>query len=455
MSKILIENGTLLTVDPDDGVIAEGFLFLEDDLIEAVGEGEAPNSYRQTADEIIDAAGQIVMPGLINAHVHLQQSLVRGLADDRAVWDWVQNVAFPIYSEMNPEEVYLATLMGMVENIRSGATTTTDNQTVRSKAGNFEAAFRAARDSGIRYKLARGFNERGVPDQFMETSDEIIEDMTGLFETWHGREDGRLRLDFNPHTLYLVTEETMLRVNEKALDWGIGIHLHTAESEDELNTFVQETGMRHVEWLADRELLGPHFQLAHSVWLNDNEIENIAESGAVPVHNPVCNMFCGSGVSPVPQMLSMGIPVALGTDGQACNNGQEMMDTLKWAINVHKLNSRDAMILSPDQVIRLATGNGAHAYGLADKTGSLEPGMKADLIIVDLGDSRMTVPTLNLPSLLVNFARAEDVVTTIVDGEILMRDKKMLCLDEDELVKEFKLARGGLLERVGISDPVH
>lgn len=455
MSKILIENGTLLTVDPNDGVIAEGFLFLEDDLIEAVGEGEAPNSYRQTADEIIDAAGQIVMPGLINAHVHLQQSLVRGLADDRAVWDWVQNVAFPIYSEMNPEEVYLATLMGMVENIRSGATTTTDNQTVRSKAGNFEAAFRAARDSGIRYKLARGFNERGVPDQFMETSDEIIEDMTGLFETWHGREDGRLRLDFNPHTLYLVTEETMLRVNEKALDWGIGIHLHTAESEDELNTFVQETGMRHVEWLADRELLGPHFQLAHSVWLNDNEIENIAESGAVPVHNPVCNMFCGSGVSPVPQMLSMGIPVALGTDGQACNNGQEMMDTLKWAINVHKLNSRDAMILSPDQVIRLATSNGAHAYGLADKTGSLEPGMKADLIIVDLGDSRMTVPTLNLPSLLVNFARAEDVVTTIVDGEILMRDKKMLCLDEDELVKEFKLARGGLLERVGISDPVH
>jgi 5-methylthioadenosine/S-adenosylhomocysteine deaminase len=451
----LIENGSLITVNLRDEIFPEGYLLIEDDLIAAVVKGKPLDSIRSQAHEIIDATGQIVMPGLINSHVHLQQSLVRGLADDRAVWDWVQNVAFPIYGEMNPEEVYLATLMGMVENIRSGGTTTTDNQTVRSKARNFEAAFQAARDSGIRYKLARGFNERGVPDQFIETADEIIEEMTWLYEAWHGQENGRLRLDFNPHTLYLVTEETMLRVNEKALEWGIGIHLHTAESEDELKMFVQETGLRHVEWLADRELLGPHFQLAHSVWLNGDEIEKIAESGAVPVHNPVCNMFCGSGVSPVPQMLTKKIPVAMGTDGQACNNGQEMMDTLKWAINVHKLNSMDAMILSPEQVIQMATSNGAYAFGLADQIGSLEPGKKADLIIVDLDDPRLTVPTLSLPSLLVNFARAEDVVTTIVDGKILMRDKELLVLDEELLRTEFKHARSKLLERAGILDPVH
>jgi 5-methylthioadenosine/S-adenosylhomocysteine deaminase len=450
MSVLLIEKGHLLPGNAFGAEIPSGFILIEDDLINCVSKGDPSEQIRNQADEIIDASGQIVMPGLINAHVHLQQSLVRGLADDRSVWDWVQNVAFPVYGEMNPEEVYLATLIGMVENIRSGATTTTDNQTVRSRAGNFEAAFRAAKDSGIRYKLARGFNERGVPDQFIETADEIIEDVTGLYETWHGAENGRLRLDFNPHTLYLVTEETMLKVNKKALEWGIGIHLHTAESEDELKMFVQETGMRHVEWLAYHELLGPHFQLAHSVWLNDDEIEKIAESGAVPVHNPVCNMFCGSGVSPVPKMLSMNIPVAMGTDGQACNNGQEMMDTLKWAINVHKLNSRDAMILSPEQVIQMASRNGAFAFGLPEQIGSLEPGKKADLIIIGLDDPRMTVPTLNLPSLLVNFARAEDVVTTIVDGKILMRDKEILFLDEEDLVKEFKQARAGLLKRTRI-----
>jgi len=450
MPRLLVEKGYLLTGNASGAEIPSGYILIEDDLITCVSGSEAPDEIRNQADEIIDASGQIVMPGLINAHVHLQQSLVRGLADDREVWDWVQNVAFPIYSAMSNEEVYLATMVGMIENIRSGATAVTDNQTVRSRAGNFEAGFRAGQDSGIRYKLARGFNERGVPDQFIETQDEIIADMTGLYETWHGQENGRLRLDFNPHTLYLVTEKTLLRANEIALEWGIGVHLHTAESQDELSMFAEETGMHHVEWLADRELLGPHFQLAHSVWLTESEINSIAESGAVPVHNPVCNMFCGSGVSPVPQMLAAGIPVAMGTDGQACNNGQEMMDTLKWTINVHKLNSRNANIISPEQVIQLATKNGSKAFGLPDQIGSLEEGKKADLIIVDLADPRMTTPTLNLPSLLVNFAKKEDVVTTIVDGKVLMKDRKILFLDEGDLIKDFKNARAGLLDRVGI-----
>jgi len=441
----------VLTVNLNNDVFQKGYLHIEDDRIVNVADGDAPDTIRSQADEIIDASGQIVMPGLINAHVHLQQTLVRGLADDREVWDWVQNVAFPVYGEMAEEEVYLATMVGIIENIRSGATATTDNQTVRSQPGNFDASFRAAKTSGIRYKLARGFNERGVPEQFIETTESIIEDMTRLYETWHGQENERLRLDFNPHTLYLVTEETLIQAQEKALEWGIGIHLHTAESQEELDKFYQETGLRHVEWLADRELLGPHFQLGHAVWLNDEEIEKIAKSGAIPVHNPVCNMFCGSGVSPVPQMLDAGIPVAMGTDGQACNNGQEMIDTFKWVANLHKLNSRDAMVLAPEQIIQMSCRNGAYAFGQPDSIGSLEIGKKADVIIVDLGDPRMTMPTLSMPSLLVNFARAEDVVTTIVDGEILMRDREILVLDEDELFTEFSAVRANLLARVGIT----
>jgi 5-methylthioadenosine/S-adenosylhomocysteine deaminase len=451
MPGLLIENGILLTVNPSDDIFHNGYLLIEADRIIAVGDGHAQDSIRSQANEVIDASGQIVMPGLINSHVHLQQTLVRGLADDRAVWDWVQNVAFPVYGAMAENEVYLATMVGIVENIRSGTTTTTDNQTVRSLPGNFDAAFRAAKESGIRYKLARGFNERGVPEKFLETTESIIEDMTRLYELWHGQENGRLRLDFNPHALYLVTENTLMKVQEKALEWGIGIHLHTAETEQETEMFFQETGLRHVEWLADRDLLGPHFQLAHAVWLNDFEIDAIAESGAVPVHNPVCNMFCGSGVSPVPQMLNLGVPIAIGTDGQACNNGQEMIDTLKWVANVHKLNSRDAMILSPEQVIQMACRYGAHAYGQPDQIGSLEPGKKADVILVDMGSSRLTMPSLSLPSLLVNFARGEDVVTTIVDGKILMRDREILFLDEYELTREFSIARAGLLKRIGLN----
>lgn len=354
MPGLLIENGFVLTVNENDDAFQEGYLYIDDDRITAVAEGATPESIRSQAGEIIDAAGQIVMPGLVNAHVHLQQSLVRGLADDREVWDWVQNVAFPIYGAMNETEVYLATMVGMIENIRSGATATTDNQTVRSRPGNFDAAFRAAKESGIRYKLARGFNERGVPEQFIETAESLMEDMTRLYESWHGGENGRLRLDFNPHTLYLVTENTLLQANEKAHEWGIGIHLHTAESQYELDKFAAETGMRHVEWLTDRELLGPHFQLAHAVWLTEREIEQIAAAGASTVHNPVCNMFCGSGVSPVPQMLAAGIPVAMGTP-KATHVERSQME-LGQFLQMLKFENRSKLEELPDILTRGRNG---------------------------------------------------------------------------------------------------
>lgn len=451
MSNLLIENGYVLTVNINHDAFPVGYVYIEADRIVTVAEGSAPDSIRSQVDEIIDADGQIVMPGLVNAHVHLQQSLVRGLADDREVLDWVYNVAFPVYGAMTEHEVYLATLVGAVENIRSGATATTDNQTVRSHPGNFDAAFRAGQESGIRYKLARGFNERGVSEQFIETTESIMDDMTRLYETWHGQADGRLRLDFNPHDVLFITEKTLRVAHQKAQEWDIGIHLHTAETQEEIDLFCKETGMRHVEWLADREFLGPNFQMAHAVWLNEQEIEQVAASGASTVHNPVCNMFCGSGVSPVPQMLEAGIPVAMGTDGQACNNGQEMLDTFKWVMNLHKVHAMDAKALTPEQVIQMACHHGAYAFGQPDQIGSLEPGKKADVILVDMDTYRLVTPSLSMPSLLVNFGRADDVSTTIVDGQILMRDKKILVLDEEQLLSEFRQARTALLEGIGIA----
>jgi 5-methylthioadenosine/S-adenosylhomocysteine deaminase len=289
-----------------------------------------------------------------------------------------------------------------------------------------------------------------VLDQFIETTEEIIEDMARLYETWHGQEDGRLRLDFNPHDLYFVTEKTMLIAQEKALEWGIGIHLHTAETEEEIDLFYKETGMRHVEWLADRELLGPYFQLAHSVWVTSDEIDQIAQSRAVVVHNPVSNMFLNDGVAPVSDMLDVGIPIAIGTDGQACHNGQEMIDTLKWVSNLHKINSQDARVFSPEQIIKMACRDGAAAFGQSIQIGSLDLGKKGDLVIIDQDDPRMTMPSLSIPSLLVNFARTEDVVTTIVDGKVLMRDREVLFVDEEQLKREFRDARTSLLERIGI-----
>ncbi len=176
----------------------------------------------------------------------------------------------------------------------------------------------------------------------------------------------------------------------------------------------------------------------------------ISQSGAVVVHNPVSYMFIGTGICPVEKLRQNGVRVALGTDGQAVSCGQEMVDVLMWTANLQKANNLNPEILSPEEIIQMATKNGAYAFGEPEQIGSLEIGKKAAHIIVDLDDPRMTVPTINLPSLLVNFAREEDVVTTIVNGKVLMKDKKILFLDEEDLVSEFKNARAGLLKRLAI-----
>jgi 5-methylthioadenosine/S-adenosylhomocysteine deaminase len=451
MSEILIEGGMVLTTNDQNEIFQDGFVHIQDDRIAAIGEGRPPAEFLESSVERIDANGFVVMPGTVNGHVHLQQTLVRGLSDDQGVVPWVRNIAFPVYKNMTEDEVYTAALMGMVENIRGGATAVTDNLTVRSAPGNFDASFRAARDSGIRYKLARGFNERNVDDAFRETSEEVINDMRRLYETWHGSENGRLRLDFNPHALRLVTADTLLKIHDLARDWGIGIHLHTSESEFELDEWIEETGQRQVDWLADLEILGPHFQLAHSVWLNDREVEIIADTGAVVVHNPVSNMFTGAGVCPITDLHANGATVALGTDGQAVANGMEMMDVLKWAVNLQKAHTTNPVGIKAGEIIKMACRGGAYAFGQPELIGSLEVGKKADLILVDLHASRLTPPIPSIPSLIVNFCQARDVDTVIIDGKILMRKKEILFLDENTLIEDFTKARKSVLSRAGIA----
>ena len=301
MSSILIYNGPVITVNDRSDTFERGYILIEGDRISAVGEGAAPAEIISRATEIIDADGCVVMPGMINGHVHLQQTLVRGMSDDGGVMPWVFNIAFPVYMKMTAEEIYLAELTGIVENLRGGATAVTNNLTVRPSADAFDACLKAGKDSGIRYKLARGFNERGVPEQLCETGAGILEDMRRLTQTYHNSENGRLRVDFNPHTLALVTRETLIRAHELSQEWGNGIHLHTAELVPEVQDWVKATGMRHVEWLYDLGILGPHFQLAHSIHLDEHEIELVARSGACIVHNPVSNCFTGGGIAPVLQ----------------------------------------------------------------------------------------------------------------------------------------------------------
>jgi 5-methylthioadenosine/S-adenosylhomocysteine deaminase len=446
MSSILIHNCPVITVNANNDTFERGYVMIEGDRISAAREGHPPAQLISKADDSIDADGLVVMPGLINGHVHLQQTLVRGMSDDGGVMPWVFKIAFPVYMNMTAEEIYLAELTGIVENLRGGATAVTNNLTVRPSPDAFDACLRAGKDSGIRYKLARGFNERGVPEQLCETGKDILADMLRLTKTYHNSENGRLRVDFNPHTLALVTRDTLVRAYELSQEWGNGIHLHTAESMPEVQDWVKETGKRHVEWLYDLGILGPHFQLAHSIHLDDHEIELVAKTGACIVHNPVSNCFTGGGIAPVLKLHKAGATVALGTDGQAVANGREMLDVLTWTVNLQKAANLDMVGLGADEVLQMACRNGAKAFGLPDQIGSLEVGKKADVILIDLNKSRLTRPAKNLPSMIINFARAGDVDTAIVDGKILL----ILFLDEQALLQEFRAARMAVLKRAGL-----
>jgi len=450
MPGLLIENGFILTVNPNDDAYSEGYLYIEADRIIAVAEGAAPEIIRSQADEIIDASGQIVMPGLVNSHVHLFQTLIRGLSDNRPLIPWLEEVAFPVYEKMEDEQIWLAVQMGIAENIRGGATAVIDNITIPLKPEMYEVVFRVVKAIGLRYKMARGYSDTGYPEALMEAGDDVIDNTRHLHETWC-RGDDMLAIDFSPNVIWSTTEETLTKVSQLAQEWGIGIHIHTAEDDKENTLCVESNGLRQIPWLQEMGVLGSKTQLAHGIWISDEEIESIAESGTSVVHNPVSNMFIGTGICPVEKMLQAGVPVALGSDGQAVNNGQEMLDILKWAANLQKVHSLDPTVLPPEQVIQMACRHGANAFGLPDEIGSLEPGRKADVILVDLDKSRMTLPTLSMPSLLVNFGQSADVNTTIVNGKVLMRDKEILALDEKYLVSEFRQARTKLLKRSGIT----
>ncbi len=448
MTRLLVERGIVVTVNARDDVLVPGYVYVEGGTIVAVGEGQAPEHIRLQAEQVLDASRMACLPGMVNAHVHLFQSFVRGPGGDRNLLDWIREVAWPVFQNMTARDIYLAAMVSLLDNIRGGATAVIDNHYIHPEHGD-DAACQAAQETGIRYTLARGWADHDYHPAMQETPERIIAEMERLYHSWHGRAGGRIRVEFGPLIPWGCSEQTLLRTYELAMQWGTGIHMHTAETRAEVEMSLQSTGKRHVEWLADLGILGPHMQLVHSVWLSDREIELVAESGAVVVHCPVSNMFLACGVPKVAQMQRAGVAVALGTDGQACSNGEEMVDLLRITSNLQKAATQNALALTPEQVLRMACQGGARATG-QQQLGSLEPGKAADLVLISLDNPR-TMMMQRVPASLVNFARQEDVRTAIVGGQILMRDGRITVVDEVALMAEARAAYRSLLRRAGVS----
>lgn len=449
----LIEGGVVVTVDDDFTVHDPGWVHVVDGRIAALGPGTAPESVGVGVDLRIDASGSLVMPGMINAHTHLFQTFFRGLADDKPLLDWLQQCIWPGAVHMDGESARLAALLGLVENLRTGATSVIDHQYIHVSDQIDDAVCEAADELGIRLRLARGWADQNYDPQLAETADQILERTSRLRERWQSHK--RIRVEFAPLIPWGCSDSTMLSTLNEARAWGVGTHIHCAETAIEVEMSVEDRGVRHVEWLDQLGALGPDLQLAHAIWLDDHELDLIAKSGTVVVHCPVSNMYLASGVARLIDMRNRGIPVALASDGPGSNNRQDMFEVLKTTVLLQKVHRLDAMALQPEDVVQMACRGGARAFGspseigTTEELGQLQVGANADIIVVDL-NTVSAAPVHRPVSSLVFCCSPADVTHVMVSGDLLVCDRELTMIDEPALLDEARSVAARLFKRAGI-----
>jgi 5-methylthioadenosine/S-adenosylhomocysteine deaminase len=440
--SILIHGGAVMTmtgVDYDSGYVLIG----ENGLIADLGAGEPPPNVRDAARAVVDAAGKVVLPGLVNAHTHLSQTFMRGLGDDRPLMDWLKGVVWPMQAAMTPDDVYLATLLGLVENITCGVTSLIKHHKITNSPAHNDAALRAMLRVGLPATLAYGWVDMGANAPPVEAS---VAEMERLRAAAQG---SPIRVAVGPMAPWRCTDEAIRRTFALAEAWDVPFHLHVAEAEAEVGLMIQRNGMRHVEWLAALDVLSPRTQLVHSVWLSAEEVDLIAERGAQVIHCPTSNMYLASGTAKVPEMLRRGIPVALGTDGPGSNNSQDMLELLKITALLAKIDTMNATALLPADVLRMATVAGARATGQGG--GTLEVGAPARIIVVDI-DTPRGAPVHSPASALVYSATGPDVDAVIIGTQFMVRGKQVQGIDVPALLAECREAARRLVARAGLGE---
>jgi 5-methylthioadenosine/S-adenosylhomocysteine deaminase len=427
MSESLIIKNALVATLNDQNHIFEGSVLVEGGIITALGE-----SLPARADEVIDARGRALLPGFVQTHIHLCQTLFRGAADDLALIDWLKKRVWPMEAAHSADSVYASARLGVAELIRGGTTCALTMETVH----HTEQVFRAVEESGFRATIGKCMMDKGdeVPGQLRETTDDSIKESLALIERWNGRAGGRIRPCFAPRFAVSCTRELLERVAELSREHGVMVHTHASENKDEIEMVERETGRRNIEYLSDVGLAAPHVLLAHCVHLSDNELEILRATGTHVAHCPSSNLKLGSGLARVTEMIERGISVSLGADGAACNNRLDMFTEMRMAALIQKA-LRGPQALPALTALRMATVEGARAIGLGEEIGSVEAGKRADLILVNLDDFHMT-PRPDLVSTIVYAAEASDVDTVIIDGRVVMRERRLTTLDERAVIQQ-------------------
>jgi len=430
-NEILIINATLFPLsDNKPEIIDKGFISIRDENISALGPmADLPAS--SEAARTIDASGHLAMPGLVNTHTHAAMNLFRGFADDLELMTWLNEYIFPAEAKsVNSEMVYWCSKLSAAEMILAGTTTVADGYFFEDSAAE------AFADSGMRSVVAQGvidFPAPGVPDPAQN-----VKAAADFIDRWQAQNELIIPAIFC-HSPYTCSPDTLKRAKEAARQKNAILFIHLAETKSEIKQIQEQHNTTPVRYLDSLDILDKDTVCVHCVWLDEGDIEILAKSGTKVSTCPQSNMKLGSGIAPLKKILEAGISVGLGTDGCASNNTLDLFSEMDICAKLHKVKDLDPTALPARTVLEMATIAGASVLGLADRIGSLSPGKKADVILLDLMQPHLQ-PFYH-PYALVYAARGADVSTVIINGKIIMEDRKILTFDADEaMAKVRKLA---------------
>lgn len=451
-NRLWIVDALILTQNAGREVI-KGHLEIEDNRIVALHPQDAPIP---GGVRTLDASGLVVMPGFIQPHIHLCQTLFRNLADDLELLDWLSQRIWPLEAAHDEESLYLSAQLGIQELLASGTTTILDMATVH----HTNAIFQAVRDTGIRANVGKCLMDH--PDtchpSLRQDSDAALAEARSLFEIWHGEADGRIQVSYAPRFVVSCTPELLEKVRDLAASQGALIHTHSSENQKEVEMVRELVGEDNAAYLHKLGLMSPRLVLAHCIWLSEQEMTHLAETGTHVTHCPSSNLKLASGFAKVPEMLAAGINVALAADGAPCNNNLSALQEMRLAALMHK-PGRGPRTLPASQVLDMATLHGARALGLEAEIGSIAPGKKADLIALDLNQPANFLPyhrgelpsNEQLASAIVYASQPAHVKWTMVDGELVALEGRALRIPARDLEpRRVREIQRQLIKRAGI-----
>lgn len=427
----LIKNTRILTVDANNlEQIIDGDILIEGQYIKSIGivENYGPDV------EIINGNNCLALPGLVNCHTHAAMTLLRSYADDMELMPWLEQKIWPQEDKMGAKHMYWGSMLAVLEMIKSGTTTFADMYFFMDEVA------KAVEESGMRAVLARGLIG------FKDSSYTALKESEEFINTWQGTASGRIKCMLGPHAPYTCPPDYLAKVLESAHKLNVGIHIHLAETKQEFTDIRKQYGKTPIKHSYDLGLFEVPVLAAHCVHLTEEDIEILAEVKAGIAHNPTSNMKLASGMAPVPQLLEAGVKMGIGTDGTASNNNLNMIEEMHIASLLHKVSWGDPTVLPAFQVLQMGTIGGAKVLNLAQEIGSLEVDKKADIILIDTNQPHLC-PNYNLVANLIYSAQGADVKTSIIDGQIVMKDRQVLTIDEEKVMYEaYRYAQKMLLD---------